>query len=127
MIYRKLPSRPPRLVLRIAAVGAAAAAGFGAAGCNDGPAILGVVYVSPSGDLDAASPGSPDVVDEEPAVPATPVGLVAMPEGGPCNGGPCGTVVMPDADAGQSEDADARAPLCGVGFCGVVVMPHDGG
>jgi hypothetical protein len=70
-------------------------------------------------------------------------GVVANPDSGtdsqgPCNGGPCGVVIMP-VDAGEASvmgimvglvpnpdsGVDARGP-CNGGPCGVVIHPEGG-
>ena len=65
-----------------------------------------------------------------------PCGVVAMPDSGgrgPCNGGPCGVVVMP-VDASEASwvgggvlpSPDSGGGPCNGGPCGVIIHPEAG-
>jgi hypothetical protein len=118
MLYRKSSPNPPTLLLRIVAT-AGAGALLGAAACGGSTAMGSIAIPDSDAGRDAAGPGLP----------------------APCNGGPCGSVVMPTTDSGEAgfvgfvgggvvvnpdSGSDSQVP-CNGGPCGVVVMPHDAG
>ncbi|HTB73970.1 MAG TPA: hypothetical protein VK762_12035 [Polyangiaceae bacterium] len=135
MLYRKAPPSPPRLLLRIVAT-AGTSALVGAVACSS--TSSGSIAIMPSDD---ASDASNAVMGfgaypcyEDASACGDAAGLITNPDdGGPCNGGPCGAVIMPGDDAGdageppmdassdgESLDAvDEGTVHCGV--CGVIV------
>ncbi len=128
MLYRKAPPSPPRLLLRIV-VTAGAGALLGAAACssssNGGTGAMPGVVPNPTDSGDDMAEASTIVTGVMPS----------YPDARACGGGPCGSIVMPQGDAGDAGDLEADAPSdvetadatddvahCG-GVCGVIVHP----
>jgi hypothetical protein len=107
---------------------------LGAAACSS--TSSGSIAIMPS---DAASDASNAVMgfgpfpcDNDPSACVDAAGLITNPDdGGPCNGGPCGVVIMSGGDAGElamdassdGESLDATddgTAHCG-GVCGVII------
>ena len=101
MLYRKAPAQAPRLLLKIAAIGASSVAVACSGATSTQPSCEGVCAVYPAAGTDAPNDGSPLTCGNGETVcglyPVDAEVDASREAGGPCGGHVCGTIAMLDS------------------------------